>query len=50
MRRVLKAIASGQNLGDLTTLESEGSVEQVKRAYERLKRVSGGAKTALNEK
>ena len=50
MRRVLKAIASGQNLGDLTTLESEGSVEQVKRAYERLKRVSGGAKAALNEK
>jgi acetyl-CoA synthetase len=50
MRRVLKAIASGQNLGDLTTLESEGSVEEVKRAYESLKRVSGEAKTALNEK
>lgn len=50
MRRVLKAIASGQNLGDLTTLESEGSVEEVKRAYESLKGVSGEAKTALNEK
>ncbi|MFH1382451.1 MAG: acetate--CoA ligase [Chloroflexota bacterium] len=38
MRRVLKAVASGQsNVGDLTTLESEASVEEVKRAYESLK-------------
>ncbi len=42
MRRVLKAVASGQSLGDLTTLEDEASVEELKRAYERLKR----AKTA----
>ncbi|MFC1991527.1 acetate--CoA ligase [Chloroflexota bacterium] len=41
MRRVLKAVASGQNLGDLSTLEDEGSVEEAKRAYERLKKVSG---------
>ena len=41
MRRVLKAVASGQSLGDLTTLENEASVEEVKRAYESLKKVSG---------
>ncbi len=41
MRRVLKAVASGQTLGDLTTLENEASVEEVKRAYESLKKVSG---------
>ena len=40
MRRVLKAVASGQSLGDLTTLEDEASIEEVKRAYEGLKRVS----------
>jgi hypothetical protein len=30
MRRVLKAVASGQSLGDLSTLENEASVEEVK--------------------
>jgi len=40
MRRVLKAVASEQSLGDLTTLEDEASIEEVKRAYESLKRVS----------
>ncbi len=45
MRRVLKAVASGQSLGDLTTLEDEASVEEVKRAYEKLK----GAKTTPKE-
>ncbi len=40
MRRVLKAVASGQSLGDLTTLEDETSIEEVKRAYESLKSVS----------
>jgi len=40
MRRVLKAVASGQSLGDLTTLDNEASVDEVKRAYESLKRVS----------
>jgi hypothetical protein len=28
MRRVLKAIASGQDVGDLTTLENEASVDR----------------------
>ncbi len=44
MRRVLKAVASGQNLGDLTTLDNEASIEEVKRAYESLNRVSGDVK------
>jgi acetyl-CoA synthetase len=36
MRRVLKAVASGTKIGDLTTLEDEASVEEVKKAYEEL--------------
>ncbi len=38
MRRVLKAVASGTNLGDLTTLEDEASVEEVKKAFEELQK------------
>jgi acetyl-CoA synthetase len=38
MRRVLKAVAQGQSLGDLTTLENEASVEELKKAYEGLKK------------
>jgi len=45
IRRVLKAVASGQSIGDLTTLEDEASVEEVKRAYEELQR----AKTPVKE-
>jgi acetyl-CoA synthetase len=37
MRRILKAIAVGQDIGDITTLEDEASVDEVKRAYEALK-------------
>ena len=44
MRRVLKAVASGQSVGDLTTLENEASVEEVKKAYEGLKRMSDTGK------
>jgi acetyl-CoA synthetase len=44
MRRVLKAVASEQSPGDLTTLENEASVEEVKRAYESLKKVSKEAR------
>jgi acetyl-CoA synthetase len=43
MRRVLRAVASGQTLGDLSTLENEASVEEVKRAYEKLKKASEGS-------
>ncbi len=38
MRRVLKAVASGASIGDLTTLEDEASVEEVKRAFEELRK------------
>jgi len=40
MRRVLKAVASGQSPGDLTTLADESSVEEVRNAYERLKQTA----------
>jgi hypothetical protein len=38
MRRVLKAVASGTNLGDLTTIEDEASIDEVKKAYEELQK------------
>jgi acetyl-CoA synthetase len=37
MRRVLRSVASDAAIGDITTLEDEASVEEVKRAYEMLK-------------
>jgi acetyl-CoA synthetase len=37
MRRVLKAVASGTKLGDLTTIEDEASIDEVKKAFEELK-------------
>jgi acetyl-CoA synthetase len=40
MRRVLKAAALGQSLGDLTTLEDEASVEELKRAFDGLREIS----------
>jgi acetyl-CoA synthetase len=47
MRRVLKAVAQGKSPGDLTTLEDETSVEEVKRAYECFKRLSDAEKYML---
>jgi len=38
MRRVLKAVANGATIGDLTTLEDEASVEEIVRAYQDLKK------------
>ncbi|MDO8715479.1 MAG: hypothetical protein Q7J73_01540, partial [Dehalococcoidales bacterium] len=38
MRRVLKAVASGTSIGDLTTLEDEASVEEVIKSYQELKK------------
>ncbi len=35
MRRLLKAVASGQSLGDTTTLEDEASLDELKKAYQR---------------
>ena len=38
MRRVLRSVASSEAIGDVSTLEDEASVDEVKRAYEALKR------------
>jgi acetyl-CoA synthetase len=38
MRRVLKAVATGTSIGDLTTLEDEASVEEVIKSYRELKK------------
>jgi len=40
MRRVLRAVASDEDVGDVTTLENEASVDEVKHAYETLKESS----------
>ena len=40
MRRVLRAAASGSLQGDLSTLEDEASVEEIKRAIEELRGAS----------
>ncbi|QKQ99091.1 acetate--CoA ligase [Metallosphaera tengchongensis] len=36
MRRVVKAVATGSPIGDVTTLEDEAAVEEVKKAYHEL--------------
>ena len=38
MRRVLKAVASGASIGDLTTLEDEASVDEVVRSFHELQK------------
>jgi len=38
MRRVLAAVASGADVGDVSTLEDEASVDEVRRAYEELRK------------
>ncbi len=38
MRRVLKAVASGASIGDLTTLEDEASVDEVIRSFQELQK------------
>lgn len=43
MRRVLKAVSMGQSLGDLSTLEDEASVEELKKAYEGLREMSSAS-------
>jgi acetyl-CoA synthetase len=37
MRRVLKAVTLDQDPGDITTIEEEGSVEEARLAWERMK-------------
>ncbi|MEM2960421.1 MAG: acetate--CoA ligase [Candidatus Bathyarchaeia archaeon] len=39
MRRVLKAVVSNAPIGDVTTLEDEASVEEVKQVYEEFKKI-----------
>jgi len=39
MRRVLKAIVTGGKIGDVTTLEDEASVEEIKTVYDEFKRL-----------
>jgi acetyl-CoA synthetase len=38
MRRILRAVATSASIGDLTTLEDESSVEEVRKVYEELKK------------
>ena len=38
MRRLLKSIASGDKIGDVTTLEDGAAIDEVKQAYEDLKK------------
>jgi acetyl-CoA synthetase len=37
MRRVFKAVTLDQDPGDITTIEEEGSVEEARLAWERMK-------------
>lgn len=45
MRRLLRAVAEGKELGDVTTLESEVAVEEAKKAYEMVKAALEGSKS-----
>jgi 3-hydroxypropionyl-coenzyme A synthetase len=36
MRRVIKAVAAGGSIGDLSTLEDDASVDEVRQAIETL--------------
>jgi acetyl-CoA synthetase len=38
MRRLLKAVLAGAPLGDVSTLEDEGSVDEIKNTYEEMKK------------
>ena len=42
MRRVVKAVASGASIGDVTTLEDEASVEELKKAVEEFSKTVSG--------
>ena len=45
MRRLLKSIASGENIGDVSTLEDGTAVSEVKSAFEELKKSIGENKS-----
>ena len=38
MRRIVKAIASGKTVGDITTIEEEASVDEIRNALDSLKK------------
>ena len=38
MRRLLKAIASNEKIGDISTLEDDAAVSEVQSAFEELKK------------
>ncbi|MEM4349999.1 MAG: hypothetical protein QW712_06220, partial [Candidatus Nitrosocaldus sp.] len=38
MRRLLKAIVNGAQIGDTTTLEDEAAIDEVKAVYEELRK------------
>jgi acetyl-CoA synthetase len=42
MRRVVRAVVQGTPVGDVTTLEDEASVEEVRKAYEDLRKEISG--------
>jgi acetyl-CoA synthetase len=44
MRRVLKAVTLGQDPGDISTIEDEGSVEEARQAWQEM-RAGLGAKS-----
>jgi len=44
MRRILKALASGTGIGDVTTLEDATSVEEIKKTYEEMKAMMAAEK------
>jgi len=39
MRRILRALVQGESIGDITTLEDESSVEEIKATYEEFKEI-----------
>jgi acetyl-CoA synthetase len=41
MRRVLKAIVKGETIGDISTLEDEASVEEIKTIFHEFKEIFG---------
>ncbi len=42
MRRVFKAVVLGKDVGDVSTIEDEGSVEESREAWERMVQEVGG--------
>ena len=45
MRRVIKAVAAGGQIGDISTLEDDASVEEIKQAIEALKTAEGSSRS-----